>query len=97
MGKKTELWRVQVEWKTAEDYDNYSHRSRNKAYVKEWLPFPRTFFGLENARKKLERILDEGETCFFPGRNVRLVNKLTGEVVPVIIEDGVVKLIKEKG
>ena len=56
MGKKTELWRVQVEWKTAEDYDNYSHRSRNKAYVKEWLPFPRTFFDLENARKKLERI-----------------------------------------
>ena len=88
--KKKQLrpWLLQFQWKSSEDFKIYSFRATNSFYDDKWYGGGSMFINSEKAKRGLEKLfLDEIGNMRFKGRNWRIIDKETKQILSVIIEN----------
>lgn len=95
MKKKTlKPWRLEYQWKSLEDYHRYCIRADKDAYTSGWFKGYTKYENLEMAQKGLQReFIDPYYDAIAGGRNWRLFNTVTEEIVTIIIEKTKIILI----
>ena len=87
-------WILQMQWKSQVDFEKYSYKARNRQYKSEWENWFRKYANTDQAKEHLtNEIQDPNYEIYFIGRNWRLFNKETQEIVSIIMENKTITLI----